>query len=65
MLHMNRRFLSVQALIEKTMAGNKIDSLVIKLEPTELNVREEILFKILGRIVELRNRYFFYGKKLD
>ena len=62
---MNRRFLSVQALMEKTMAGNKIDSLVIKLEPTELNVREEILFKILGRIVELRNRYFFYGKKLD
>lgn len=55
----------MQALIEKTMAGNKIDSLVIKLEPTELNVREEILFKILGRIVELRNRYFFYGKKLD
>lgn len=23
------------------------------------------MFKILSRVVELRNKYFFYGKKLD
>ncbi len=47
------------------MAGNLIGDLILKLEPLELNIREEILFKVLGRIVELRNRYFFYGKKLN
>lgn len=65
MLHANRHLLSLQASLEKVKMGSRIETLIVRLEPIEFNIREGIMFKVLSKVVELRNRYFFYGKKLD
>lgn len=43
------------------MSGVRARNVRVGVDPVELSVREGVLFKVLGRVVDIRNRYFLYG----